>query len=350
MRVGPALLAVVVLGLLLLPSAAVASGTGHYLPAPGDRFTYAETVTVTNGQGNYSGYTETGSYDGSITVLAVQPNGTENASYQSSGTYRNSQGQNYPWSESGEFSFSAVSFLYVQGTDNQTGYVNPYVWFYMDNTLGKGASFTIFNTALTVVSTSSPFPISWSSTGYVATIFAEGNGSYQRNDAYGNFAAAYNWKAYYDPGTGYIVGYVYTEVDSDGSGDGFTYTDTLTDTQTTFPLTPTTAPSSGSSSSSTPAFPWLTVVLVVVVVVVVLVVIAYALSRRRPALARHPTVPAPGTMPTYAPPPPINLIPRDQPPVQQVVIRETVKVPCQYCGTLIDSTATTCPKCGATRT
>jgi RNA polymerase subunit RPABC4/transcription elongation factor Spt4 len=27
-----------------------------------------------------------------------------------------------------------------------------------------------------------------------------------------------------------------------------------------------------------------------------------------------------------------------------------VKVPCRYCGTLMDSTATVCPKCGAPRT
>jgi len=349
MRLGPALLAVAVLGLLLLPSAVGATGARYY-PAAGDKFTYSETATVTNGQGNYSGYTETGSYTGSITVTAVQPNLTESASYQASGTYQNSLGANYPWSESGTFTFSASTFLYVQGTDNQTGYVNPWVWFYTDNTLGPGESFTILNTPMNVVTTSFPFPMASSSTGYVATIFAEGNGSYQRNDAYGNFAASYNWKAYFDPSTGYIVGYVYTEVDTDATGDGFTYTDTLTDTSTTFPLTSAAAPSSGSSSSSTPSFPWLVVVLVVVAVVVIVGVIAYALSRRkRPALARHPTVPAPGTLPTYAPPPPINLIPRDQPPVQQVVIRETVKVPCQYCGTLIDSTATVCPKCGATR-
>ncbi|HEV8049715.1 MAG TPA: zinc ribbon domain-containing protein [Thermoplasmata archaeon] len=27
-----------------------------------------------------------------------------------------------------------------------------------------------------------------------------------------------------------------------------------------------------------------------------------------------------------------------------------MKVPCRYCGTLMDSTATVCPKCGAPRT
>ena len=340
------------LSILLVPAGAAPSVTGHYVPHAGDRFAYSETIFVTNGTGNYSSYTDAGYYNGSIAVTAVQPNGTESASYAASGTYHNSLGAHYPWSESGTFSFSAETFLYVAGTDNQTGYTNPLVWFYMNNSLPRGASFSLLNSPMTVVSTDHPFPMASSSTGYVSTILAEGNGSYQRNDAYGKFTANYNWKAYFDPGTGYIVGYVVTEVDSDGVGDGFTYTDTLTDTATTFPLTPAPAPSPSSpSSSSSPS--WLLPVVVIGVVVIVLLVLAIILARRRrrgPALARHPTMPAPGTMPTYAPPAPINLIPRDQPAVQQVVIRETVKVPCQYCGTLIDSTLTTCPQCGAART
>ena len=351
MRRGTAIYALALLLVLLTPATTSASGSGHYVPAVGDRFTYSDTVTVTNGQGNYSGYTDDGDYTGSISVTAVQPNGTESASYQSSGNYHNSLGQSYPWSESGAFTFSAVTFLYVQGTDNQTGYVNPDVWFYMDNDLSRGESFSLLNTPMTVVSTDASFPMASSSTGYVTTIFAEGNGSYQRNDGYGDFSASYNWKAYFDPGTGYIVGYTYSEVDTNPDGSGFTYTDSLADTQTSFPLTSASS-SQSSSTGSSPAFPWLIVAVVVLVIIVIVVVVAVLARRHRrgPALPRHPTSPAPRTMPTYAPPAPINLVPRDQPPVQQVVIRETVKVPCAYCGTLIDSTATNCPNCGAART
>jgi rubrerythrin len=43
------------------------------------------------------------------------------------------------------------------------------------------------------------------------------------------------------------------------------------------------------------------------------------------------------------------LTPSGQPAVQQIIIKETVKVNCRYCGSLIDSTAETCPFCGATR-
>jgi hypothetical protein len=351
LRFPAAVLPLAFLALLLLPSVALAGAPGHYVPVTGDRFAYAQTITVTNGRGDYLGYSEDSDYNGSVSITAVLPNGTESAAYQVSGTYRNSSGGHYPWSESGTFTFSAVSFEYVQGTDNQSGFANPLVWFYMNNSLAQGASFSLLDTPMKVVATNVPFPMSSSSTGYVATTFAEGNGSYQRNDDYGKFAATYNWKAYFDPGTGYIVGYTYTEVDSNASGDGFTYTDTLSDTQTTFALTPTSPP--GNSSSSPTVLSPLLAVVVVVAVVVILVLVVYAIVRRRGAgrrLPRHPTVPAPGTMPTFAPPPALNLVPRDQPPVQQVVIREIVKAPCAHCGTLIDTTVTNCPNCGAPRT
>ncbi len=48
-------------------------------------------------------------------------------------------------------------------------------------------------------------------------------------------------------------------------------------------------------------------------------------------------------------PEPLNLT-ASQPQVQQIVIREVVKVKCQYCGTLMDSTLPKCPNCGAPRT
>ena len=32
--------------------------------------------------------------------------------------------------------------------------------------------------------------------------------------------------------------------------------------------------------------------------------------------------------------------------VERIVVREIVKIPCKYCGSLIDQTATSCPNCG----
>jgi hypothetical protein len=336
--------------LLLLPSFALGATAGHYLPHAGDRFGYSETVFLTDGQGDYAGYSEASFYNGSIDVTSVAPNATATASYSASGIYANSSGGRYPWSESGTFDFSGTSFLYTDGTDNQSGFVDPTVWFFMNASLPRGATFDALDTPMTVVSTDATIALPGSSTGYVVTIFAEGNGTYERDDSYGEFTANYNWKEYFDPSTGYVVAYVYSESDSNASGDGFTYTDTLTDTSTSFALTPGSSGSSGSGSSSNSDLLLLVVVAVVIVVVVIVVVV---LARRRPSRApipRHPTAPGRGTMPSYGAPPPINLVPGDQPAIQQVVIRETVKVPCRYCGTLMDSTATVCPQCGAPRT
>jgi hypothetical protein len=86
----------------------------------------------------------------------------------------------------------------------------------------------------------------------------------------------------------------------------------------------------------------------IVLVIVVIVILIYAFSRRsRRTLPQHPSqrdYPPPGP-----PPQDIDLTPK-QPPVQQIVIREVVKVKCRYCGALIDSTAQVCPFCGAPRT
>ncbi|MFZ0890959.1 MAG: zinc ribbon domain-containing protein [Thermoplasmata archaeon] len=339
--------------LFVLAGVAVGISNAHYTPAPGDQFAYNETVVVGSGTGNYSGYTESTVINGSLGVTAVLPNGTESAYYYNANFYENNQGAQSSWTAGGKFTFSAQTFLYVNGTDNQTGYVNPYVWFFMNNSLTTGSSFYLLNTAMKVVSPNYDFALDTAAGSYVKTVFTEGNGSYVRNDAYGMFNAVYNWKSYFDPGTGYIVGYVYTEQDSDGAGDGFTLTDTLSVTHTSYALTPAAGPPapSGSSGSGTN---WTLIAIVVVIVVVIIIVIAYALSRSRraPSLPQHS---ATGRVsyapPPMGPPPPgISLTPSGQPAVQQIIIKETVKVNCRYCGALIDSTAERCPNCGAPRT
>ena len=339
--------------LLVLPAASAGAPHAAYLPKAGDRFSFREVVLTTNGVGNYSGYTDQGFYNATYTMTAVTANGTVAATYAENGEFSNNEGQSGPWSEGGAFSFSPATRHYVNGTDNQTGYVDPYVWFYIDPTVAVGSTVYLLNTGMNVVSHDAPYADPTSSTGYVATVFLEGNGSYQRNDAYGKFTADYQWKAYFDPTTGYLVGYVDTETDSDGMGDGFAMSDTVQVTQSTYALTDTAAPPPPPAAAS--SFPYLEVVAVVVVLVVIVLIVVVASRRSRGArpglsggnIPRHsgPIVP-----PDYGPPPPINLTPGGQPAIQQIVIKETVKVPCRYCGTLIDSTATACPKCGAPRT
>lgn len=335
--------------LLLVVTSFGTAAVGHYIPEAGDSFSYHEVIALSDGTGNYSGYSENTVVDGSESVTGVQPNGTVSATYQYSGQWSSNAGGHQSYSSSGAFTFSSQTLHYVQGTDNQTGYTNPGVWFYTNSSLTVGSTFESLNTPMTVQSTDTSYPLPGSSVRYVETILAQGDGTYTRNDVYGVFSASYSWQEYYDPSTGYIVGYLYTEHDSDPTGDGFTYTDTLYVTSTTYALTAGPAPPPGSAAS--PFSPTLIATGIGVVVVVLLVVIAVvALSRRRPSLPAHSPQGAVSYLPPAGAPPPVRLNPSDQPAVQQIIIRDTVKVNCRFCGTLIDSTFERCPNCGAPRT
>jgi hypothetical protein len=339
--------------LLVMLSMPPAGSVGHqYAPAAGDSFHYYETVVLNDGSGpDYTGYTENTFVNGSISVTDIAKNGTVNASYQNSNSWSNNQGASEKWDSAGTFGFSPTSLQYVNGSDNQTGYANPvYVWFFMNDKLTVGTTFYLLNSPMAVVSTDYSYDLG--GTRYVETIFTEGNGSYSRNDAYGMLTANYNWKVYFDPGTGYIVGYLYTEHDSNAT-DGFTWTDTLSVTSSTYALTPAAAPPPASTPDAV-SYIGVAVAIVFVVVIIVLVVWLVARSRRnRPRqLPQHA---APGNIGFGAPPPPfapmggappIHLTPSQQ-PIPQVVLRETVKVKCPYCGTLVDVTDKVCPNCGA---
>ena len=342
------LLAFLALPLLLLPAAAA----GHYVPRQGDYLRYYETITLNGGKGNYTGYTENQYVNGTVSINSLQPNEVASAFYQYFWKYVNNTGGYLTGSSAGNFTFSYATYHYVNGTDNQTGYSNPFVWFYMNNSLAAKDQFYLLNTQMTVVSADYSYKLP-STGGYVKTIYAQGSGSYPRNDVYGQFTATYTWNTYFDPSTGYIVAYLYTEHDTNSAGDGFTYTELLYVTATSFSLT------TGAAPPSNPSAPvgLLEVVGVVVIAAIILVVVTAVVLRSR---ARHvrriPQHPSTGRM-TYSQPPPgeqpsapptISLTAK-QPPVQQIVVKEVVKVKCQYCGSLIDSTDLRCPVCGAPR-
>ena len=274
------------------------------------------------------------------------------AGYYNLDNYQNNQGATNTSTVSGNFGFSPTTLLYVIGTDDQVGYTNPHVWFFMDSTLAEGATFYALNTEMTVVNTSFSYDLDTAAGGYVTTIYSLGTGSYERDDAYGMLTATYTWKMYFDPTTGYIVGYSYVEQDSNSTGNGFTWTDTVHVTHTSYALTPGSAPPSSSGGSSNNGLLLDIVVLVVVIIVIAVIAVALSRARRRPSLPRHSST---GQV-SYVPPPMgpappgIRLTPSGQPAVQQIVVKETVKVNCRFCGALIDTTAEKCPFCGAART
>lgn len=312
------------------------TATAYVPPHQGDYFDYHEVENLGNGTGSYAGYTEQTVVNGMERMNAVA-SGVVSTSYSYSWTWSSSTTTTETGTQSGDYTFSSTTFLYISGTDDQTGYVNPTVWFYMNSSILKGGTFYLLNTLMTVISRNYSYYLP-SLNKDVRVIFAQGISSYLRNDSYGVFPATYSWNAYFNPTTGYIIGYSYIEHDANSLGTGFGYTDDLYVTSASY--------LAGTGTASTQ---YLSYAAGIVILLVILGALAYAISRRRkrPTLPKHsyqqiPPPPGPN-------PPNIDLTP-EQPPVQQIVIKEVVKVNCKYCGTLIDSTATVCPRCGAPRT
>jgi hypothetical protein len=350
----------IIIIILLLTVVSMVPFSAAFTPRSGDTFSYYEVTDLGSGTGDYAGYTEHTTYSGTEAVTAVSSDGTVSAHYSYSYSWRNSSGSTETGNPSGDFTFSSNNFLYINGTDDQTGYANPTVWFAMDTSIPVGGTFNLLDTQMTVISRNYSYYLS-SQNKYVGTIFTQGSSSYQRNDIYSQFNAEYTWNVYFDISTGYIVGYTYEEYDTSPSA-GFRYTENLYVTSTSYPLTtvasPTPAPSTITTSPRpstitqfVPVFillPAFAFILVIIIVVAVL----YAVSKgSKKTLPRHSyEQPYQRSPPPPGPPPEnIDLTP-NQAPVQQIVIREVVKVKCRYCGALIDSTAQTCPLCGAPRT
>jgi len=323
---------IVSLALTVLPAHAVPG----YNPHQGDYFNYYDVINLTNSTGAFYGYTEHETVNGIERMNQVFVNGTVASNYTYTFNWSNSSGSTQNGKQAGNFSWSSASFQYVKGNDSQTGLVKPlYVWFYMDNSTQPSGTFRLLNTPMTVTSTNYSYSLA-SQNRYVKAIRAQGSGGYQRNYG-GLFKAAYTYTTYSDPSTGYIIGYDYVEQDTSSTAS-FTWTETLYVTTTSYPLT------AGAGPSFLQQYLGLIIgVAIFIIFIAIIIVVVVAVSRRRRSLPKHtyPQVPIA--------PPQIDLTPK-QPPVQQIVIKEVVKVKCKYCGALIDSTVQACPFCGAPRT
>jgi len=316
-----------------------------FVPNQGDYFSYYEVIDVKDGTGDYAGYTEHIVTTGTENVEGVAADGVVSAHFSYSWDFSSNDGTTDSGDSSGGFTFSSSTFRYINGTDDQIGYVNPTVWFCMDSSIPEGGSFYLLDTLMTVESIEYSYYLP-SEDRYVYAIFAQGDASYQRDDEYGKFTATYTWKAYFDPNSGYIIGYDYTEHDTNPSGTGFTYAEKLYITSASYQL---------NTAPPTNPFGITDLVMYVIPIAVILfgvILVIYAVSRSKRRLPRHPSQRPIYTPPSDQPPPPtksdIDLTP-EQAPVQQIVIKEIVKVNCKYCGALIDSRVETCPLCGAPR-
>ncbi len=312
-----------------------------YAPKAGDSFSYSETIKVSDGQGSYTGYTDQTLLTGTEQMTSAIA-GLVSADYSYSYQYSSSEGSSSSNTSSGNFTWSSGNFTYMTGTDDQVGYSKPvYVWFAMNPSLPVGGIFYALNTRLTVQSKSYSLRLPTEGRS-VQTIMAEGTGEYQRDDSYGVFNATYTWTEYFDPTTGYIVGYNYVEQDVgqyQGQAGSFTYTDSLYVTQTSYALQ-----AEGLSSVAS-----ITYGLALIAILVVVAVLVYAVVRRRRnrrPLPQHPQYAQSRPPPTA---PGESMIDLGSRPAEQVVIKEVAMVNCKFCGTLIPTTAEICPHCGAPR-
>lgn len=311
---------------------------------------------MNNGQGVYSGYTDQTLVSGTERMNSVSGS-IVSASYSYTLQYTSNQGSSSTGGNSGSYAWSLDNYTYTNGTDDQTGYTPPvYVWFAMNPQTPVGGTFYALNTQLTVISRNYSFDLSTQDK-YVQTIQAEGTGEYQRNDSYGVFTAKYNWYEYFDPTTGYIVGYSYVEQDNgeyQGQSGSFTYTDDLYVSSSSYPLA-TASSLSTTSTSTTGAGSGLSgenlAIAAALLLIIIVIVVIYAATRRRrrsETLPEHsPTPPAPPPPTSSSPAPWKSDVDLGSKPPEQVVVKEVAMVKCRYCGALIPSTSGTCPYCGA---
>ncbi len=337
--------------LIALAVAANAKSVSAYAPQSGDFFYYSETTTVNNGQNSYSGYTDQAQTTGMEKMTTISQSNVS-ATYSYSFQYSNNQGLSNSSSSSGSYTWSTSSFTYVKGTDHQVGYTNPiYVWFDMNPSLPVGGTFYVLNTQFTILSKNYSLQLPTEGNKYVQSIQTKGTGQHQRNDSYGLFTASYTWYEYFDPSTGYIIGYNYVEQDNgsyQGQAGSFTYTANLYVTSTSYNLAPANPPPVNPIDTLLALAPYLFFALTVVVLSVVVVVYASKRRKRMDTIPEHP--PGPATLPSALSSTPLESgIDLGSKPPPQVVIRDVAKVNCKYCGTLIPTTADTCPYCGGPR-
>jgi len=242
---------VLLLLFLFLSLTTMRSASAAFSPKQGDFFRYTEMINLGNGTGNYLGYTENENATGGENVTGVSGS-IVSMNYGYSYTWHNSSGTTLTGSSGGPYTFSDTTFLYVNGSDNETSfggikYTDPAVWFAMNSSLPAGSNFTILNSQLKIVSRNATVFVPTQSV-IVSAILAQGSGSYQRNDIYGEFNAAYSWSVWYDPSTGYIIGYNYVEHDTNATGDGFTYSDKLYVSASSYPLSVLTLSTHGETT------------------------------------------------------------------------------------------------------
>lgn len=221
---------------LCLPGAAAlpvreATASG---PQPGEWFAYDYDIYLTNGVGNYSGYTEQTTEHYRYTIESVVG---DNVTVFGHGTwtYTNNSGGNLAggWTET--FSFSESSRQYLWGFDVNGTYQNPSVWFWIPPTVHVGDRVRILDANYSVQSRSSDVWYGFPPTPRTG-IELTASGAQARKDQYGNFASSWTDNYWFDVATGLLIAERYTEHDSNPAGDGFDWQELASVTSSSYAI------------------------------------------------------------------------------------------------------------------
>lgn len=343
--------ALVILAVILMLGLSFSALSVHETPtvSKGECFQYREILTVSNGKGNYSGYSCNIYINGTEVVTGLSNNSSVDMKYNYSCVIISpSEKYTYPQRAHGVFNFSSNTCDYINGTDNETGDNGTHVWFYVNPNIEVGNRTSLLGTSMKV--RSNQYNYTPPNHKYIIdTVYLSGIGTCNRNDSLGNFNANYTWNAYFDHSSGFIAAYTYKQTDLNAQGDGFTCTETLYVSHSSYgvnisEVTPV--------SEKAPApFPYTDLFLIIAFIFVVIIVVAIAVSRgKKNKLNQHSSVSSGVNMKHEHSDNENEIKPEpEQKETEQVVIKEIVKVKCQYCGALIDSTVDKCPFCGAPR-
>ena len=152
----------------------------------------------------------------------------------------------------------------------------------MNNSLTSGNSFFLLNTKMNLVSTDYSYGPPTMSGKYFRTSVRRRERLLPAEQRLRHLRRSVaNWQSFFDPSTGYIVGYVYSETRPDGTTSGFTLTDSLAVTNTSYALTQAAAPPASSSGGGLTN---LEIAIIAIVVLIVIIVVIYAVvsaARRR---------------------------------------------------------------------
>lgn len=202
-------------------------------PTAGTNFSFQDNYQISNGGGNYSGYTENQNAQYHYDVESVVG---DNVTVNGSGSYQwtnSTTSGSGTWA--GTFSFSSTTRLYTRGIDVLGSYPDASVWFWVPTPLSLGETVRILDTNYSVVNLASTVWLTYFPPVPRIGVELMATGSYVRNDVYGVYNATFTDRYWFDASSGFVIAEYYTEQDN-GAFGSFAYAEQVFVTQASYPL------------------------------------------------------------------------------------------------------------------